>query len=289
MKISSLYGKGRTVFSFEVFPPKKTSGIQTVYSTLEQLSDLKPDYISVTYGAGASAANNLTCEIASAIKNQYGIEAAAHLTCVNCSKTDLIEMLERLKAENIENILALRGDINPDFPPKTDFRYASEMVSFIRSRSDFNHFGISGACYPECHYEAPDLITDIRNLKKKVDAGAEELVTQLFFDNRVFYDFREKARIAGISVPIAAGIMPVTNKKQIERMVTMCGASLPQKFVKMIQHYENQPESLVDAGIAYAADQIVDLIANGAEGIHLYVMNNAYVARKISGIVGKLL
>lgn len=286
MKIASLYGKGRTVFSFEVFPPKKTSGIETVYGTLEQLSDLKPDYISVTFGAGASTANNYTCEIAAAIKNKYGIEPVAHLTCVNCSRQELPQMLERLKSEGVENILALRGDINPEYQPKTDFRYASEMVSFIRGCGDF---GISGACYPECHYEAPDIITDILNLKKKVDAGVTELVTQLFFDNRVFYDFRDKARIAGINVPIAAGIMPVTNKKQIERMVTMCGASLPQKFSKMIQRYENNPEALVDAGIAYAADQIVDLIANGIDGIHLYTMNNPYVARKISGIVGKLL
>ncbi len=286
MKIAEMFGKGKTILSFEVFPPKKTSGIETIYNTIEQLTDLKPAYISVTYGAGGNLANNSTCEIASAIKNKYSTEAMAHVTCVNCSKTDLETILGRFNEAGIENILALRGDINPDIPPKTDFKYASELVTFIKEHGDF---GISGACYPEVHAEAPDMITDILNLKKKVDAGAETLVTQLFFENQAFYDFRDKARIAGINVPISAGIMPVTNKSQIERMVTMCGASLPQKFTKMIQKYEFNQEALIDAGIAYAADQIVDLISNGVEGIHLYTMNNPYVARKITEIIGKLL
>ena len=286
MKIAEMFGKGKTILSFEVFPPKKTSGIETIYNTIEQLTDLKPAYISVTYGAGGNLANNSTCEIASAIKNKYNTEAMAHVTCVNCTRSDLETILGRFNEAGIENILALRGDINPDIPPKTDFRYASELVTFIKEHGDF---GISGACYPEVHAEAPDMITDILNLKKKVDAGAETLVTQLFFENKAFYDFRDKARIAGINVPISAGIMPVTNKSQIERMVTMCGASLPQKFTKMIQKYEFNQEALIDAGIAYAADQIVDLISNGVEGIHLYTMNNPYVARKITEIIGKLL
>ncbi len=286
MKVKELFGKGKTVLSFEVFPPKKTSSIETIYNTIEQLTDLKPAYISVTYGAGGNLANNSTCEIASAIKNKYNTEAMAHVTCVNCSKSDLETILSRFKEANIENILALRGDINPDIPPKTDFKYASELVTFIKEHGDF---GISGACYPEVHAEAPDMITDILNLKKKADAGAETLVTQLFFDNKAFYDFRDKVRIAGINVPISAGIMPVTNKNQIERMVSMCGASLPQKFTKMIQKYEFNQEALIDAGIAYAADQIIDLMANGVEGIHLYTMNNPYVARKITDIIGKLL
>lgn len=286
MKVKELFGKGKTVLSFEVFPPKKTSSIDTVYSTIEQLTDLKPAYISVTYGAGGNLANNSTCEIASAIKNKYNTEAMAHVTCVNCTKSDLETILARFRNANIENILALRGDINPDIPPKTDFRYASELVTFIK---EHGNFGISGACYPEVHAEAPDMVTDILNLKKKVDAGAETLVTQLFFDNKAFYDFRDKVRIAGIDVPVSAGIMPVTNKSQIERMVSMCGASLPQKFTKMIQKYEFNQEALIDAGIAYATDQIVDLISNGVEGIHLYTMNNPYVARKITESIGKLL
>lgn len=286
MKIAEMFGKGKTILSFEVFPPKKTSSIETVYNTIEQLTDLKPAYISVTYGAGGNLANNSTCEIASAIKNKYNTEAMAHVTCVNCTRSDLETILGRFNEAGIENILALRGDINPDIPPKTDFKYASELVTFIKEHGDF---GISGACYPEVHAEAPDMITDILNLKKKVDAGAQTLVTQLFFENKAFYDFRDKARIAGINVPISAGIMPVTNKNQIERMVTMCGASLPQKFTKMIQKYEFNQEALIDAGIAYAADQIVDLISNGVEGIHLYTMNNPYVAKKITEIIGKLL
>ena len=286
MKIAEMFGKGKTVLSFEVFPPKKTSSIETVYSTIEQLTDLNPAYISVTYGAGGNLANNSTCEIASAIKNKYNTESMAHLTCVNCTRAEVETILGRLKDANIENILALRGDINPDIPPKTDFKYASELVTFIK---EHGNFGISGACYPEVHAEAPDMVTDILNLKKKVDAGAETLVTQLFFENSAFYDFRDKARIAGINVPISAGIMPVTNKSQIERMVTMCGASLPQKFTKMIQKYEFNQEALIDAGIAYAADQIVDLISNGVEGIHLYTMNNPYIAKKITEMIGKLL
>lgn len=286
MKIASLYGKGRTVLSFEIFPPKKTSGIETIYSTIEELSDLKPDYISVTYGAGGNPADTSTRDIASLIKNKYGIEAMAHLTCVNNTKAEVTAVLDSFKEAGIENILALRGDINPDIPPKTDFRYASELVSYIKEQGDF---GVSGACYPEGHVEAESLTADILNLRKKVDAGVQSLVTQLFFENSMFYDFREKMAIAGISVPVSAGIMPVTNKKQIERMVAMCGASLPQKFVKMVQKYDTRPEALIDAGIAYAADQIADLLSNGVDGVHIYTMNNPYVARKIVGIIGKLL
>ena len=286
MKIASLYGKGRTVLSFEIFPPKKTSGIETIYSTIEELSDLKPDYISVTYGAGGNPADTSTRDIASLIKNRYGIEAMAHLTCVNNTKAEVTAVLDSFKEAGIENILALRGDINPDIPPKTDFRYASELVSFINEQGDF---GVSGACYPEGHVEAESLTADILNLRKKVDAGVQSLVTQLFFENSMFYDFREKMAIAGISVPVSVGIMPVTNKNQIERMVAMCGASLPRKFVKMVQKYDTRPEALIDAGIAYAADQIADLLSNGVDGVHIYTMNNPYVARKIVGIIGKLL
>ena len=286
MKISDILVNDKLTLSFEVFPPKSESVFDSIRIATEEIASLSPAFMSVTYGAGGNLANNSTCEIASAIKNKYNTEAMAHVTCVNCTKSDLETILGRFNEAGIENILALRGDINPDIPPKTDFRYASELVTFIKEHGDF---GISGACYPEVHAEAPDMITDILNLKKKVDAGAQTLVTQLFFENSAFYDFRDKARIAGINVPISAGIMPVTNKSQIERMVTMCVASLPQKFTKMIQKYEFNQEALVDAGIAYAADQIVDLISNGVEGIHLYTMNNPYVARKITEIVGKLL
>ena len=278
MEISKLF-KDRTVFSFEVFPPKKTSPIDTIYKTLDGLKDLKPDFISVTYGAGGNTADSSTCDIASIIKNEYNIEALAHLTCVNSSMDDIDIILKQLKENNIENVLALRGDINPDNPPKDDFRYASELISYIKEKGGFN---LSGACYPEIHLEAKDMITDILNLKKKVDAGASHLISQLFFDNNAFYSFVEKAKIAGINIPIEAGIMPVVNKNQIERMVSLCGASLPAKFSKIMQRFEHNPEALRDAGIAYAVDQIVDLVSNGVDGIHLYTMNNPYIAKKIS-------
>ncbi len=278
MEISKLF-EDRTVFSFEVFPPKKTSPIDTIYKTLDGLKDLKPDFISVTYGAGGNTADSSTCDIASIIKNKYNIEALAHLTCVNSSMDDIDIILKQLKENNIENVLALRGDINPDNPPKDDFRYASELISYIKEKGGFN---LSGACYPEIHLEAKDMITDILNLKKKVDAGASHLISQLFFDNNAFYSFVEKAKIAGINIPIEAGIMPVVNKNQIERMVSLCGASLPAKFSKIMQRFEHNPEALRDAGIAYAVDQIVDLVSNGVDGIHLYTMNNPYIAKKIS-------
>ena len=287
MKIAQLFNEDRTVFSFEVFPPKRDHSIDTIYETLDELQDLKPDFISVTYGASGSLADNSTCEIASAIKHRYGIESAAHLTCVNSTKEEVTEVLRRLHENEIENILALRGDIVPDVPRKNDFKHASDLITFIKN-TDYD-FGISGACYPEGHQDSRSHVDDILNLKKKVDAGAEHLISQLFFDNNLFYDFVEKARIAGINVPIEAGIMPVVNKKQIERMVSLCGASLPSKFTKMMSRYEHKPEAMRDAGIAYAVNQIVDLVSQGVDGIHLYTMNNPYIARRISESVKSLL
>lgn len=286
MQIASLFKEKRTILSFEVFPPKKTSPVETIYQTLEELQDLKPDFISVTYGAGGNAGDTATCDIAAAIKHQYHIEPLAHLTCVNDTKPEILQILDRLEKNGIENILALRGDINPDIVPKNHFHYASELVAFIKERGGFH---VSGACYPEGHIASDSLVGDILNLKKKVDAGAEHLISQLFFDNAFFYSFVEKARLAGINVPIEAGIMPVVNKAQIERMVTLCGASLPSKFTKMLQRFEHSPEALRDAGIAYAVDQIVDLISEGVDGIHLYTMNNAYIARKISDSIAGLI
>ncbi len=286
MKVNSLFNKDKTVFSFEVFPPKKESPIESVYGKLEEICALKPDFVSVTYGAGGSGGHSRTCEIASRIKNVYGVESMAHLTCVNSTKQLIDFMLGDFQAHGIENILALRGDRVPGVNPENDFKYASDLTAYIRSRGDFD---VCGACYPEAHVEAKDAVEDILNLRKKVDAGASHLITQLFFDNSVFYDFRDRARIAGVNVPVEAGIMPVTNKKQIERMVYMCGASLPAKFSKTMQKYEDKPEALRDAGIAYAVEQIVDLISNGVDGIHLYTMNNPYIARKISEAVSSLL
>ncbi len=198
----------------------------------------------------------------------------------------MLAMLDGFRREGIENILALRGDINPELEPCQDFRYASDLISFIRANGDFN---IIGACYPEGHRECGSLTEDIRNLKTKVDAGVNQLITQLFFDNSYFYSFRERAAIAGINVPIQAGIMPVVNKKQIERMVSLCGVKLSRKFTAMMERYENNPIAMRDAGIAYAVDQIVDLLAQGVDGIHLYTMNNPYIAHKIYAAISSLL
>ncbi len=286
MKLADLFKRGKTVFSFEVFPPKRNNPIKTIYETLDELQELHPDFISVTYGASGSLADNSTCEIASAIKHKYELESAAHLTCVNSTRKEVEEVLKRLNDNGVENILALRGDLVPDVPPKEEFRHASELITFIKEKP--YDFGISGACYPEGHLDSRNQVEDILNLKKKVDAGAQHLISQLFFDNEVFYDFVEKARIAGIEVPIEAGIMPVVNKKNIERMVSLCGASLPAKFTKMMSRYENRPEAMRDAGIAYAVNQIVDLVSRGVDGIHLYTMNNPYIAKRITESVKSL-
>ena len=278
MKMEKLFEVKRPVFSLEIFPPKKTGSIDTIYDTLNGLKDLKPDFISVTYGAGGNLADNSTCDICSIIKNKYNIMPIAHLTCVNNSKSDIDVILNNLKNAGVSNILALRGDKNPDIPPKEDFAHADELVSYIKSKGDFN---ISGACYPEGHPDSDDIVSDILNLKRKVDCGAEHLMSQLFFNNEDFYSFLEKARLAGINVPIEAGIMPVTNKSQVMRMATMCGASIPRKLSRLLNRFENNPKALEDAGIAYAIDQIVDLIANGVDGIHLYTMNKPYIAQRI--------
>jgi methylenetetrahydrofolate reductase (NADPH) len=270
--------KNKTGFSFEIFPPKKTSPIDTIYKTLHELHNLKPDFISVTYGAGGSNVGASTVDIASTIQDEYGIKAMAHLPCINYTKDEILNILEEFKQHNINHILALRGDINPNIEPKHDFKHASDLVQYIKANGDFH---ISGACYPEGHPESATLDDDIQNLKYKVDCGVEHLMSQLFFDNNYFYDFLEKCDKANIKVPIEAGIMPVTNKSQIERMVSLCGASLPRKFTRMMQRYENSPEAIRDAGIAYAIDQIIDLVSNGVDGIHLYTMNNAYVANRI--------
>lgn len=285
MKIREIFDR-KTVFSFEVFPPKKTSPIETIYSTLEQLRDLRPDFISVTFGAGGSGNSVYALDIASKLLSE-GITPMLHLPCINFTKQEIADTLARAKGSGVENVLALRGDINPDIPPVKEFLHASDLISYIKTQGDFD---IAGACYPEAHPDSESLDEDVDNLKLKVDAGADHLISQLFFDNAFFYEFRDKAAQKGINVPIEAGIMPVVNKNQIERMVTTCGASLPGKFVKIMQRYEHNPEALRDAGIAYAINQIVDLAASGVDGIHLYTMNNPYVARKIceavTGILG---
>ncbi len=263
----------------KIFPPKVTSSIKTIYETLEELKDLTPDFISVTYGAGGSLKNNKTCELSSLVKNKYGIEALAHLTCINSTKDDIDLIIKELEENNIENILALRGDMPKDKNIIGEYNYAFELIEKIKEN---NNFGVSGACYPEGHIECESLKQDIRELKRKVDAGAEHLISQLFFDNNIFYEFLSKTQQKNINVPIQAGIMPVVNKKQIERIVKISGATLPKKFIKILDKYEYDKKAMEDAGIAYAVEQIVDLVSSGVKGIHLYTMNNPYIARKIT-------
>lgn len=281
MKISQLFGKGRVVFSCEVFPPKKSSPVNSIFETLDGLRQIQPDFISVTFGAGGGhgQVHHTTREIASIIENQYHITAMAHLTCVAASRSEVAELAAGLKADGVENILALRGDNNPDWPSRSDFTHANELIAYLRTITDS---GISAACYPEGHPESPDLVSDIRYLKQKVDSGAEHLVSQLFFDNDDFFRFVERCRIAGINVPIEAGVMPVLNKRSIERIVSMCGASLPRKLTRILARYGDHPEAMREAGLAYAIDQIADLVAGGVEGIHLYTMNNPGIALKIA-------
>lgn len=276
----------KTIFSFEVFPPKKTSPVETVYKTLDELRDLNPDFISVTYGAGGSENCETTLDIVKRIKNVCGVPSASHLTCLYLTKKDAENVLKSFQSEGVENILALRGDKIEGREPFGEFNYAVDLVKFIKNfdskRTDGKCFKIFGSCYPEKHPDAVNMVDDILHLKEKCDAGVTHLLSQLFFENENFYNFVEKARCAGINVPIEAGIMPVTNKRQIERMVSKCGVVLPKKYIAMMEKYGDNNEAIRDAGIAYAINQIVDLVSQGADGIHLYTMNNPYIAKKIS-------
>ena len=283
--INETHLKEKTIFSFEIFPPKKTMPIDTIFSTLDELKDLHPDFISVTFGAGGSANCDNALAIAKRIKDTCKVESVIHMPCINLSKADATYVLDQFRDAGIENILALRGDKVPDIEPVGDFNSAQDLISFIKeydkNRTDGKTFNILGACYPELHPQSKDVYEDIDYLKQKVDSGAEHLLSQLFFDNEQFYRFIERCRLKGIKVPIEAGIMPATNKKSIERMVSMTNAKLPKKFTDMMERYGDNPLAIRDAGIAYAIDQIVDLVTHGVEGIHLYTMNNPLVARKI--------
>ena len=278
MLISDIHKEKGKSLSFEIFPPKKDEQLKNIDETLSVLCELEPDFISVTFGAGGSSNCNRTIELAKKIKNEYHVEPVVHLTCLGYSKGEIDEFSKVLKAEGINNILALRGDKNPNLEPKDDFEHASDLISYLKKDHDFC---MAGACYPECHPESDNRVNEMRNLKKKVDAGAEFLLSQLFFDNDKFYRFVDDCRIAGINVPVIPGIMPVIKAEQIKKMITMCGASLPEKFQKIISKYENSTEALFDAGMSYAISQIIDLMTNDIDGIHLYTMNNPVVARRI--------
>lgn len=285
MKTVDLF-KQKTVFSLEVFPPKPDADESVIYDTLHQLSDISPDFISVTYGAGGGKNGCKTIQIASDIQNKFGVQSVAHLACIDLTKQQAVQILDSISQNGIKNVLALRGDIPQGQSVTGDFRHASELIGYIKEKYDLN---IIAACYPETHPESTSAVDDIRWLRHKVDCGADHLITQLFLDNEYFFDFLEKARIAGINVPVEAGIMPVTNKRQIERMVKLCGVALPKKFIRVLEKYEHNQQALRDAGIAYAIDQITDLIAQGADGIHLYTMNNPYIAHRIYDAVHNLI
>ncbi|MBD5542964.1 MAG: methylenetetrahydrofolate reductase [NAD(P)H] [Lachnospiraceae bacterium] len=278
MKISEIYSKNKRSLSFEIFPPKKDSELKNIDETLKVLCELKPDFISVTFGAGGSSNCNRTIELAKKIKYEYQVEPVVHLTCLSYDKAEIDEFSKVLTEEGIQNVLALRGDKNPNIQEKEDFKHASDLMEYLRQKGNFC---MAGACYPECHPESENRVSEIRHLKKKVDAGAQVLLSQLFFDNEYFFRFVEDCRIGGIDVPIIPGIMPVINAAQIKRMVTMCGASFPARFQKIIHKFEDNKEALFDAGMSYALSQIIDLLVNDIDGIHLYTMNNPVVARKI--------
>ena len=286
MKISERLRSGHISLSYEVFPPKMGAPFEPIQTAVREIAALSPDFISVTYGASGGASKN-TAAVASYIQNELGITALAHLTCVSSTQEEIYARLEELKQNHIENVLALRGDIPADggFPLSDHYRYASQLIREVKSNGAFC---VGAACYPEGHVECAHKEEDILHLKEKVDAGAQHLVSQLFFDNEDFFRFLERARIAGITVPIEAGIMPVLNQKSIERMVSLCGASIPRKLSRILARYGDHPEALREAGIAYAIDQISDLVAAGVDGIHLYTMNNPAVARQISDSVSAI-
>ncbi|NLI91934.1 MAG: methylenetetrahydrofolate reductase [NAD(P)H] [Peptococcaceae bacterium] len=281
MKISQLFKEKKAVVSFEIFPPKQTSSIEVIYDTIDALAPLRPDYISVTYGAGGSTTKT-TVEIASIISNKYHINSLAHLTCYDSSKADIDEILHELDNRNVSNILALRGDAPKDMgeglTQKRDFIYASDLTQYIGRNYSFC---LGGACYPEGHPECPDFDRDVENLKRKVDTGLSFLISQLFFDNEAFYRFKEKTEKIGIKIPIQAGIMPVTNRKQIERIIGLTNAKIPGKLIRILDKFEHNAEAVKDAGIAYATEQIIELLANDADGIHIYTMNRPQVAKDL--------
>lgn len=278
MKIIDILKGEKPSLSFEVFPPKTDALFESVQNAITEISELKPSFMSVTYGAGGGTSSH-TVAIAEGIQKKSGVTALAHLSCISSTKDLIRQKLQELKEKGIENILALRGDIPEGMVVENpDYKYASDLTKEIR---DFGSFCIGGACYPEGHPESENSREDILNLKKKVDAGCQFLTTQMFFDNNVLYNFMYKIREAGITVPIVAGIMPVTNGKQISRICRLSGTILPARFKAIVDKWGTDKEAMTQAGIAYATDQIIDLLANGINGIHVYSMNNPFVAREI--------
>ncbi len=280
MKIIEKFKENRPLISFEIFPPKPDYPIDTIFNTIDELYSLEPDFMSVTYGAGGSTKDR-TVEISSYIQNKYNLTSNAHVTCISSSKEEVQNISKSLKEKNIQNVMALRGDYPKDNLsglPVDRYNNSVELIEYFKQNTDFC---IGAACYPEKHPDAKDLNADIDFLKRKMDAGADYLVTQLFFDNGMFYDFYDKAIKKGIYLPISVGIMPILNKRQITSIVRLTGNSIPNKFSRLLDKYENNPEALKEAGMSYAVSQIIDLLSWGVDGIHIYTMNKPSTARKI--------
>ncbi|MCI8511004.1 MAG: methylenetetrahydrofolate reductase [NAD(P)H] [Lachnospiraceae bacterium] len=285
MKIKELLGREKPVLSFEVFPPKKEAAYESVAQAVREIAGLKPSFMSVTYGAGGGT-SRYTVKIASEIVKEYKVTPLAHLSCVSSTKEQVRSMAERLEAGGIENILALRGDIPADGSVKTDYRYASELICDLKKLGDFC---IGGACYPEMHPDSKSKEEDLHYLKEKVDAGCDFLTTQMFFDNNIFYNFLYRARERGITVPIVAGIMPMTNAKQVKRTLALSGTYLPTRFKMLLDKFGENPAAMKQAGIAYATEQIIDLVANDVRAIHVYTMNRPDVAAQIKNSLSEII
>jgi methylenetetrahydrofolate reductase (NADPH) len=282
MRIADRLRTGPPCFSFEFFPPKSEEGVAQLFTTLKELADLAPGFVSVTYGAGGST-RQLTIELTSAIRRETGIEAMAHLTCVGHGRAELAEILMRLESAGIENVLALRGDPPKEqaiFTPAPDgFSHGNELMQFIRARG--HKFCLGGACYPEAHLESEGLDDEIEHTRRKVGDGAEFLITQLFFDNAFYFHFVERARKAGITCPIVPGLMPITNFAQIERITRMCGATVPMRLRLALEKRKDDAEAVLQLGVAHATLQAADLLANGAPGVHFYTLNRSRASRMI--------
>lgn len=285
MRISDLLKREGVTFSLEVFPPKTSENYTETAEKALEIAQLNPDFMSVTYGAGGGT-GEFTAGIAEEIQQKYGVPTLAHLTCVSSGRDHVMKMLEVYREKGIENILALRGDIPQDGKVSTDYRYAVELIRDIRENGDFC---IGGACYPEGHVESENKREDLRHLKEKTDAGLDFLTTQMFFSNDIFYNFLYRAREAGIEIPVIAGIMPITSAKMLKRSIAMSGTDVPQRFRAIVDYFGTDPEAMKQAGIVYASEQIIDLIANGIRHIHVYTMNKPDVAGRIMKNLSKIL
>ena len=285
MKIIDILNQDRPTLSFEVFPPKTSDTYDSVAKATQDIAALRPDFMSVTYGAGGGT-SDYTVGIAAGIQQQYGVDVLAHLTCASSTRDHVAQVLEHLKEKGIQNVLALRGDIPEGGAPAHDYQYAAERVRDIKAHGDFC---IGGACYPEGHPESPTKNAAIAHLKAKVEAGCQFLTTQMFFDNNILYNFLYRIREKGITVPVVAGIMPVTNGKQIARICKLSGTYLPERFKAIVDRFGDNPAAMRQAGVAYAAEQIIDLIANGVEHIHIYSMNKPEIAASIQSSLSEVL